>query len=623
MYESDRQENRNHSSPGAGGLRLSTPPLGTGSTANGTAVIDPALEGETGGSGARSGEAVPPKLRRSPAPPQAAVRRAKENDYSPVEEHPNLSSNSADRSTIQHRSMPNSNSSKRSASPATSDDESRRPGSRNEESRGHNGAHHESSYHYPPMHPGHPQYHHGHAPLPHITHHGHYYSHPPPPPPPGLHGYSYYPPPPPPGHILPYPGHPHQLPPPHSYPHSHQLPHAQSPTSPHSPHSHPLPPHNQLPGHGPLSSHSPRETYGPGGYVSGAQSSGYSQPGGNVYPSGGGSPGSGEITYTEDAATKLSDRVRRRCFNCGTIDTSTWRRSNLNPGKVLCNKCGLFERTHSRPRPEQFPHKRGPLTGTMSQDRGSPLSPNSNAYPQSSPLVPSQGQSHIANSLPYPLQTNAAHHLPSSGHPSPLSHSSHSPTNPHTPHSPHLQGPASNHTSLPPSGSLVSPTGSSPHSPHPPHHLPSFAPHMTLPPPRGPIVSSSGTHLPPINTAYGGDEGRSSRLPHIQTMEAWHANGDGAHPRANGRVQTPVEGGDEKKGAAKRKRAKGVPNDQDEDGREGKRERTDPGLDVVNGHGSLKGIVISRDEDAEEEEDERAAAAAVVLRGEITDEDEK
>ncbi|KAL0064978.1 hypothetical protein AAF712_008102 [Marasmius tenuissimus] len=146
---------------------------------------------------------------------------------------------------------------------------------------------------------------------------------------------------------------------------------------------------------------------------------------------------------------------------------------------------------------------------------------------------------------------------------------------------------------------------------------------MTLSPPRGPIVSSSGTHLPPINTAYGGDEGRSSRLPHIQTMEAWHANGDGAHPRANGRVQTPVEGGDEKKGAAKRKRVKGVPNDQDEDGREGKRERTDPGLDVVNGHGSLKGIVISRDEDAEEEEDERAAAAAVVLRGEITDEDEK
>ncbi|TDL21885.1 hypothetical protein BD410DRAFT_723829, partial [Rickenella mellea] len=65
--------------------------------------------------------------------------------------------------------------------------------------------------------------------------------------------------------------------------------------------------------------------------------------------------------FTDDASTKLSDRVRRRCFNCCTTDTSTWRRSSLHPGKVLCNKCGLFERTHARPRPDQFPHKRGPL----------------------------------------------------------------------------------------------------------------------------------------------------------------------------------------------------------------------------------------------------------------------
>lgn len=42
------------------------------------------------------------------------------------------------------------------------------------------------------------------------------------------------------------------------------------------------------------------------------------------------------IIHTDDAATKLSDRVRRRCFNCCTTDTSTWRRSNLSPGKVVC-----------------------------------------------------------------------------------------------------------------------------------------------------------------------------------------------------------------------------------------------------------------------------------------------
>ncbi|EIN09394.1 hypothetical protein PUNSTDRAFT_51669 [Punctularia strigosozonata HHB-11173 SS5] len=82
-----------------------------------------------------------------------------------------------------------------------------------------------------------------------------------------------------------------------------------------------------------------------------------------------------DIVHTDDAATKLSDRVRRRCFNCCTTDTSTWRRSSLNPGKVLCNKCGLFERTHSRPRPDQFPHKRGPLASSAVKANKSPPPP--------------------------------------------------------------------------------------------------------------------------------------------------------------------------------------------------------------------------------------------------------
>ncbi|KAJ6534173.1 hypothetical protein B0H19DRAFT_964488 [Mycena capillaripes] len=81
-----------------------------------------------------------------------------------------------------------------------------------------------------------------------------------------------------------------------------------------------------------------------------------------------------QIVYTDDAVTKLSDSVRRRCFNCGTTEKSTWRRSSLSPGKVLCNKCGLYERTHSRPRPQQFPHKRGtPASSTVrSADEVSP-----------------------------------------------------------------------------------------------------------------------------------------------------------------------------------------------------------------------------------------------------------
>ncbi|KAJ7618078.1 hypothetical protein FB45DRAFT_688270, partial [Roridomyces roridus] len=62
--------------------------------------------------------------------------------------------------------------------------------------------------------------------------------------------------------------------------------------------------------------------------------------------------------FTDDVATKLSDTVRRKCFNCRTIETSTWRRSNISPGKVLCNKCGLYERTHQRSRPDQLPSQK-------------------------------------------------------------------------------------------------------------------------------------------------------------------------------------------------------------------------------------------------------------------------
>ncbi|KAJ7495468.1 hypothetical protein FB451DRAFT_1019622 [Mycena latifolia] len=70
----------------------------------------------------------------------------------------------------------------------------------------------------------------------------------------------------------------------------------------------------------------------------------------------------------------------RSCFNCGTTTCKTWRRSRLteSAGKALCNKCGLYESTHSRPRPEQT--RRGP----------SPV----NCSPQTSATFPS-------HSLPY------------------------------------------------------------------------------------------------------------------------------------------------------------------------------------------------------------------------------
>ncbi|KAF7300394.1 GATA transcriptional factor [Mycena chlorophos] len=109
-------------------------------------------------------------------------------------------------------------------------------------------------------------------------------------------------------------------------------------------------------------------------------------PGAGVGAAGGaGAVPNGPVVWTDDVATKTGPNVRRRCFNCCTTETSTWRRSNINAGKVLCNKCGLFERTHARPRPEQFPHKRGPSNSPR------PLAPgksNGSAPASPAPIAP-------------------------------------------------------------------------------------------------------------------------------------------------------------------------------------------------------------------------------------------
>jgi len=67
--------------------------------------------------------------------------------------------------------------------------------------------------------------------------------------------------------------------------------------------------------------------------------------------------GYGKI-FTDDARMKLGDGIRRQCYNCRATETTTWRRSTLSQGKLLCNKCGLFERTHAVPRPKSFPRRR-------------------------------------------------------------------------------------------------------------------------------------------------------------------------------------------------------------------------------------------------------------------------
>ena len=77
------------------------------------------------------------------------------------------------------------------------------------------------------------------------------------------------------------------------------------------------------------------------------------------------------VQLTDDAASKETQYLRRRCTNCSQTEPPSWRRSTLNPGKIVCNKCGLYERTHLRPRPLRFDELRAGNKSRKSS-KGSP-----------------------------------------------------------------------------------------------------------------------------------------------------------------------------------------------------------------------------------------------------------
>ena len=100
-----------------------------------------------------------------------------------------------------------------------------------------------------------------------------------------------------------------------------------------------------------------------------------------------------QIVYTDDATTKLGSYIRRRCYNCHTPDSAAWRRSGMHPGKVvspfntpalaifiprqLCNKCGLYERTHQKDRPHDPAELRSKPRKTLHQKLAGPGVPSS------------------------------------------------------------------------------------------------------------------------------------------------------------------------------------------------------------------------------------------------------
>jgi len=86
------------------------------------------------------------------------------------------------------------------------------------------------------------------------------------------------------------------------------------------------------------------------------------------------------VMHTDDAASKETQYLRRRCFNCHTTEPPSWRRSTLNPGKIVCNKCGLYERTHLRPRPHRFDELRA---GSKARKAAAKVATSPNMSPKS------------------------------------------------------------------------------------------------------------------------------------------------------------------------------------------------------------------------------------------------
>ncbi|KAI0258910.1 hypothetical protein BC834DRAFT_974684 [Gloeopeniophorella convolvens] len=64
------------------------------------------------------------------------------------------------------------------------------------------------------------------------------------------------------------------------------------------------------------------------------------------------------VMYTDDARVKTGHNIRRKCSNCSATETVSWRRSQLTQGRMVCNKCGLYERTHGEHRPAEIPRSR-------------------------------------------------------------------------------------------------------------------------------------------------------------------------------------------------------------------------------------------------------------------------
>ncbi|KZO97556.1 hypothetical protein CALVIDRAFT_526692 [Calocera viscosa TUFC12733] len=122
------------------------------------------------------------------------------------------------------------------------------------------------------------------------------------------------------------------------------------------------------------------------------------------------------IQYTDNATDKETSWLKRQCHVCGATSPPGWRKSVLKVGKIVCNACGLYEKTHHRPRPTRLSdesrngvHRRVSATGTAISPGGE--SPSRASFSQSPNLSRAPSDNRVQYASPY------ANTLPASGTP--------------------------------------------------------------------------------------------------------------------------------------------------------------------------------------------------------------
>lgn len=127
------------------------------------------------------------------------------------------------------------------------------------------------------------------------------------------------------------------------------------------------------------------------------------------------SPQNQPQTATPLSETTVEQRPRpseiqplgQACSNCGTTRTPLWRRSPQ--GNVICNACGLYQKTRNAPRPTNFKRSGATSKPKSPQLRASDLSAPGARSPASTPhTLPYCEPEHVPGSCPGGGQCNGA-----------------------------------------------------------------------------------------------------------------------------------------------------------------------------------------------------------------------